>query len=42
MVSIRLLDTEDEETEDIVKGRVFLYDDNTKTLILKIFEDDTQ
>ena len=34
MISIKLL-----ESEEVVKGRVFLYDDGTKTLILKLWDD---
>ena len=35
MITIKLL-----EQEEVVKGRVFLYDDSTKTLILKIWDDE--
>ena len=37
MISIRLHDS-----SESVKGRVFLYDDQTKTLILKLWDDETQ
>lgn len=48
MISIRLLEDDPEADQldsaqrapDIVKGRVFLYDDATKTLILKLWSDE--
>ena len=43
MISIRLpRDPTSSAEDEIVKGRVFLYDDQTKTLILKIFEPESK
>ena len=36
MISIKLKDS-----DELIKGRVYLYDDITKTLILKIWDDKT-
>ena len=43
MISIRLpRDSTSSAEDEIVKGRVFLYDDQTKTLILKIFDPESK
>ena len=43
MVTIRLHQNEEDYSKaELVKGRVFLYDDMCKTLILKLWDDETQ